>query len=76
MARLPKIIVKLPSGDTKEYVCDLEQAGEYLDFKQGGFLVEGQGIQSYEELVNLASQDKFKNKEYLVIEWLHVIGGG
>jgi len=76
MSRLPNIKIKLPSGSPDEYICDLEQAIEYFDFKQGVFTIEGQSIQSYEELFKIASQDKYKNKEYLVIEWLQVIGGG
>lgn len=75
MARLPKIKIKLTSGDPNEYIYDLEQASEYLDFEKGIFLVEGQGVHSYDELVRIATQDKYKNKEFIV-ELLQPIEGG
>jgi hypothetical protein len=75
MSRLPKLKIKLPS-DSDEYICELAQANEYLNFNEGVFLVEGQGVHSYDELVRIATQDKNKNKEFLVVELLHIIGGG
>jgi hypothetical protein len=76
MSRLPKLKIKLPAGNPREYICELEQAREYLNFNEGVFLVEGQGVHSYDELVHIATQDKYKNKEFLEIEWLQMIGGG
>jgi hypothetical protein len=76
MPRLPKIKIKLPSGNPDEYICDLEQAGEYLDFDKAVFLVAGQGIHSYDELVRIASQDKYKDVEFIVVELLQPIVGG
>jgi len=76
MSPIPKIKIILPSGDPDGYICDLEQAGQYLNFGEGVFSVEGQSIHSYEDLVNIACHDEYKDKEYLVIEWLQVIGGG
>jgi hypothetical protein len=43
MSRLPKLRIKLPSGDPSEYICDLEQARDCLNFNEGAFLVEGSG---------------------------------
>jgi hypothetical protein len=76
MSELPKIKIKLPSSGAKEYICALEQAGEYLDFEQGVFVVEGQGIHSYDELVRIATQDKYKGVEFIVVELLQPIVGG
>ena len=76
MSRLPKLRIRFPSGSPGEYICELEQAKDYLNFNEGVFLVEGQGIQSYDELVSIATQDKYKNKEFLEVELLHIIGGG
>jgi hypothetical protein len=76
MSRLPKLKIKLPTGNHSEYICDLEQAKQYLNFNEGVFLVEGQGVQSYDELSHIATQEKYKNKEFLEVEWLQVIGGG
>lgn len=47
-----------------------------MNFNEGVFLVEGQGVRSYDELVNIATQDKYKNKEFLEVKLLHIIGGG
>lgn len=76
MPRLPKVKIKLPSGDPSEYICELEQARDYLNFNEGVFMVEGQGIQSFDELVRIAFQDKNKDKEFIVVEWLQIVGGG
>ena len=53
MPRLPKVKIILPSGDPSEYICELEQARDYLNFNEGVFMVEGQGIQSFDELVRI-----------------------
>jgi hypothetical protein len=76
MSPLPRLKIKLPSGSPGEFICELEQAMDYLNFSEGIFLVEGQGVHSYDELVHIVEQDKFKNKEYLVVEYLQFIGGG
>jgi hypothetical protein len=76
MYRLPKLKIKLPFGDQSEDVCELEQAKYCLNFDEGVFLVEGQTVHSYDELVQLATQDNYKNKEFLEVELLQVIEGG
>jgi hypothetical protein len=76
MSRFPSLRIKLPSGNPSEYVIELEQARDYLNFAEGVFLVEGQGVQSYDELVRIAAQDKYKNKKFLEVVWLQLIGGG
>lgn len=76
MSGLPKLKIKPPSGSVKEYICDLEQARQYLNFSEGVFMVEGQSIHSFDELAHIATQDKCKNKEFLEVEWLQAIGGG
>jgi hypothetical protein len=73
---LPKIKIKLPSGDPNEFVCDLEQARQYLNFIDGVFLVERQRVNSYGELVRIAGLEKYKDKEFLEIESLQPIDGG
>jgi hypothetical protein len=76
MSPPPKLKIKLPQGNSVEYIYELEEAKSVLDFNEGIFIVEGQGVHSYDELMNIASQDKFKDKEYLEVEWLHMVGGG
>lgn len=76
MSRLPKIKLKLPSGGPIEYLFELEEAGQYLNFNEGIFTVDGRGIQSCEELVIIAAQDKYKNQEFIEVVLLQPIDGG
>lgn len=76
MSTLPKIKIKIPASDPGEYICELDQAGDYLDFDQGVFVIEGQGIHSYDELVRIANLEKYRNTEFLIIELLQPIVGG
>jgi hypothetical protein len=54
----------------------LEQAEYLLNFDRGIILVEGQRVYSYDELVQLASQDKYKNKEFIEVVGILPISGG
>ncbi len=76
MPLLPKLKIKLPSGDPDEFVCDLEEARNYLNFSEGIFLVEGQGVHTYDELVQVATRDIYKDKEFIEVKFLQYIGGG
>ena len=74
--RLPKIKIKLPPGYPEEEAFDLEEARDRLNFERGVVAVDGQRVPSYVELVRLASQDKYKNKEYIeVVVALFAAGG-
>ncbi len=77
MSRLPKLKVKLPFGDASEDICELEQA-KYRFTYSGEVLVvvEKQVVNSHEELVQLASRDDYKDKEFLEVELLPAIVGG
>ncbi len=79
MSKLPKLKIKLPFGNSDEDICELEQAKYRFSF--GGnamvLIVDGQVPQSYEELVQLATQDKYKNKEFINAELIiEMFGGG
>ena len=60
-----------------EEILDIEQA-RYLVHANAHVVVEGQRINSYDELVQLASQDGYKNREFLEVVLLpiEVAGGG
>jgi hypothetical protein len=75
MATSPKLVIK-PFGNPSEYVCDLEEAKNYLNFDGGVILIEGRMIHSYEEFVQVASQDKYKNRETIEVALLPTITGG
>ena len=78
MSKLPKLKIKLPFGYPNEEICELEQA-EYR-FSYGGaavVIVEGQVVNSHEELVRLATQDDFRDREFLeVVLVVDLVAGG
>ncbi len=47
-----------------------------MNFKGGMILVEGKRVRSYDELVQLAAQEKFKNKEFIEVVLLRTLSGG
>ena len=79
MPKLPKLKLKKPFGYPFEEVRDFEQARYFL-FSYGNdaiVAVEGQVVNSYEELLQLASQEPYKDKESLEVVLLPaVVGGG
>jgi len=76
MSKLPKLKVKLNVGRLNEEIRDFEQA-KYLPFCDHLIiLAEGQVINSYEELVQLAAQDCYKDKESLEVLVMTAVGGG
>ena len=77
MSKLPKLKVKLHVGRLSEELREFEQ-GQYLPFSDDHVLifVEDHFINSYDELVRLASQDSYKDKEFLEVLLTPAIGGG
>jgi len=74
MSKLPKLKVKLRG--LSDDIRDFEQ-GKYLLFCDHVLiLVEGQVINSYEELVQLAAQDGYKDKEFLEVLVTTAVAGG
>ena len=80
MPKLPKLKVEYEIGETREErICDFEEAKKFLYGSSGGqYLVtaEGQGIISYDDFVQLASQDKYKDKEFLKVQLTTLIVAG
>ena len=79
MAKLPKLKVEWwyleRSGEIATY--DLEEAEQSIFAHPSVFLlVDGKRIDSYEELVQLASQDNLKDKEFIEATALMQISGG
>jgi len=79
MSTLPKLKLKKPFGYPFEEIRDFEQA-QYFLVSYGDsaiVVVEDQVINSYEELVQLAAQDCYKDKEsFEVLLFPPAIGGG
>ena len=78
MSKLPKLKVQSLFGSGNEPdICDLEQAKNRFDYgSETIVLVEGQVVNSQEELIELASQDQYKDKEFLEVVLLPFIIGG
>ncbi len=81
MSNLPKLKVKWQTTESqeRETICDFEQArGIVFGSWSWAFIVaEGKLIRSYEELVQLATQDEHKDKEILNVMLIDpAIGGG
>ena len=80
MPKLPKLKVnRIPFGYSDEETYDFEQAQNF-PYGQGTFVVVGgQEIHSYVELVQLASRDDYKDKEFLeviLIPFTEIVSGG
>jgi len=80
MSKSPKLKIKKHFGGSRleEKICDFEQA-QYLLLNWWDSVivaVEGQVIHSYEELVQLATQDCYKDKEFLEVGLYPQAGGG
>ena len=81
LSKLPKLRVKYWSlgSSEDEITCDFEQAKDIIFDKSPASLVftEGEIIYSYEELTQLAVQEKHKDKKVLNVTLLvSEIGGG
>ena len=78
MATLPKLkIVRVPSYPSEE-ILDLEKA-RYTLFSYGPVstvVVEGHVISSYGELLDLATQERYKDREFLNVELWDIVEGG
>ena len=72
MSNLPKLRIKLPFGNPDEEIVDLEQARYRFHFSGDMvvLMIDGQAPQTYEELVQMVSQDKYKDKEFIDAEML------
>ena len=78
MSRLPKLRIKQPSQKMAEEICSLEQMEYRFNWGHEPFLivVEGEPIGTYEQLKELAQQDRFKDKEFLEVEVKNILVGG
>ena len=57
-------------------ICELEQAESRLSFDEFMVLVEGKRVRSYNELLQLATQDTFKDNDLLEVVVLKKMAGG
>ncbi len=69
--------IKLPFGSLTEDICDLEHAKYRFDYgAQNLVMLEGQVVNPYEELLKLAGQDCYKEREFLEVVLIPKVVGG
>ena len=75
---LPKLRIKLPSPNAAEDICDLQEAKYRFNWGHEPFLilVEKQPVSSYEELIEFAKLNRFKDREFLEVELQPFLAGG
>jgi len=79
MAESPKLKVKWFLESFKEETIDLEHAKYRLPLGPPhtlSVMLDGQRINSYDELVQIANQEGYKDKEFLEVVVLTPRGGG
>ena len=72
---MPKLLVKV-FGDPGEDICELEEARYLLVFADRIVVVDGQDVHSYEELVEVVSQEKYGDQEFVEVVQIPAIQGG
>ena len=78
MGTFPKLKIKLPFENEARDICSLEQAQYHFNWGHEPYLiaVEGQIINSFDDLLELAKQDRFKEREFLEVELQPLLAGG
>ena len=72
---MPKLLIKV-FGDPGEDICELEDAKYLLDFANRIIVLDGKNIRSYDELVKIASQEKYRNQEFIEVVQVPAVTGG
>ena len=72
---MPKLLVKV-FGDPGEDICELEDAKYLLDFGNQIIVLDGKDVRSYDELVKIVLQEKYKNQEFIEVVQIPAIAGG
>ena len=78
MPEFPKLKIKLPFATADEDFCDVEQARHRFKWGREDFLItiDDQIINSYEELVQIVSQEHYRDREFIEVNLLLMIAGG
>ena len=72
---MPRLLIKT-FGDPGEDICELEEARYLLVFTDRIVVVNGQDVHSYEELVKVVSQEKYKDQEFIEVVQIPAVQGG
>jgi hypothetical protein len=72
---MPKIKLRY-FGDPDGDICELEEVRYLFDFPYRIIVVDGQAVNSYDQLVQIVSQKKFSGQEFIEIVQVPNIEGG
>ena len=72
---MPKLLIKV-FGDPGVDMCELEEAKYLIDFSSQIIVIDGRQIRSYDELAKIASQEKYRNLEFIEIVQVPAVTGG
>jgi hypothetical protein len=76
MAPLPKLSVKKEATDEHSEIQDFEEARNFPFDQEIIIVAEGRQVTSYEDLLKLAAQEKYKDRKFLEVMFLPMIVGG
>jgi len=76
--RMPRLRIRLLSEIASEDTCSLEEAKSRFNWGHEPFVivVENQAVSSYQDLVEIARDDRFRDKEFLKVEIQPILIGG
>ena len=77
MSRFPKLrVTHRIDGHPSREIIEFEQAPHFLFNYDVIVAVEGKVIRSYDELAELASQERYRDRDFLDVQMETVIAGG
>ncbi len=77
MSHFPKLkVTHWVDAQPSQEMIDFEQAPYFLFNYDVIVVVEGEVIYSYEDLLQLASQDRFKDRDFLEVQLETILAGG
>ncbi len=72
---MPKLLVKV-FGDPGEDIYELEEARYLFDFANQIVVIDGQNARSYDDLLKMVSQEKYRDQEFIEVVQIPAITGG
>ena len=72
---MPRFKVKF-FGEPGEDICELEEVKHLFSFTDRIIVVDSQAVYSYDALVEIAAQQKYKDQEFIEIVQVPNIEGG
>ena len=72
---MPKLLIKV-FGDPGEDMCELEEAKYLIDFSSQIIVIDRLQIRSYDELIKIASQDRYRKQEFIEVVQVPAVTGG